>query len=154
MTKTRWLSIALFASVALNLALIGFLASRTISWSEAGRGGDRFVERLTRHMPAEAASRVRSVMAAQRPVMTRHLQEVRSARDEVRTALDAEPFDRARLEQSFTRLRRANDSVQDAIHQGVLAVAGDLGAEERRRLARMLDRGPPGHPPRDRGEGR
>jgi Spy/CpxP family protein refolding chaperone len=152
MTKTRWLSLFLLVSVAINLAVAGFMGSRMMGWGGPGRGGDRFVERVTRDMPPEAASRVRAALAAQRPAMNRNIEEMRRAREEVRAALTAEPFDRSKLEAAFANVRRIGDAMQDSMHAGVLSVAQDLGAPERARLARMLDRGPPGHPPRERGE--
>lgn len=153
MNKTRWLALFLLISVGINLAVAGFWGSRMMGLGGPERGGERFVERVTRDMPKESADRVRAAMAAQRPVMARNMEEMRRAREDVRAALTAEPFDKARLEAAFAKVRRTADAMQDGVHAGVLAVAQDLGPQERARLARMLDRGPPGHPPRDRERG-
>lgn len=146
MSRTRWLSIALFVSVALNLALAGVIAAQTWRMRDAMHGGGRGPEALARQLSPASGEKARALMRSRRAEATELFATVRQARGEARAALAAEPLDDARLTRAMDRLRQANEALQRHIQAGFVELARQLPREDREKLSRMM----PGGEPRER----
>lgn len=133
----------LVASLALNLFLLGFVAARHLrehgDLDRRPTGAFRLDRALRDSELTELRQTMRKRMAEQRPARM----ELRRARHEVRSALEAEPFERARLEAVLSDLRARSLEVQQGMHQVFVDVAQDLTPEQRRRLADANWRGRP-----------
>lgn len=133
-----WLVLGLLAlSLMLNLFVAGVLT---------GRGGGRLG---LAGLPPEIRVVVREELAAERPALVAGMRALRAARDDVRAALLAEPYDTARTEAAFARMREANERVRSVVHGALSRAAAQLPAETRatlpdrrqilRRIQRRLD---------------
>lgn len=134
--RTRWV---LFASLAVNFLLIGFLAvgaARIASWDgrhgfhDIGPGPAALILRDRPHHPVLDAARARHRDALRQAIRT-----VRAERRELGALLRAEgPLDADALAQAMAELRAATDAVQAISHEALLEVARDLPEEDRMRL--------------------
>jgi uncharacterized membrane protein len=122
----RWLILGLVSAV-LNVFLIGFLAGRH-ALGPGGCGGRGFRHEahapLAKQLPPEDRARLHQKLGA-----------VRDARSKVRDALLREPFQAAQLEAALAALRERSAELQLDMHRELLENAGQLTAEQRRRLA-------------------
>jgi uncharacterized membrane protein len=133
------LSIALAVSIALNLLLAGFWVGRRVH-------GRPPPERGLPALGAEHDGR----RAPLRGLFREHGDELRDrrraigeARSAARETLEREPFDRGALERSLETLRKQTLASQETMHRAIVAAAEKSSPEERRKLARALDRGLP-----------
>ncbi len=147
MNKTRWLSIALFVSVALNLALAGALAAQAWRMREGMRMEGRGPEGLARQLSPTGAEKARTLMRSRRPEAMELFTAIREARGDAQAALIAKPFDAARLARAMDQLRVANKSLQKHIQVGFIDLAGQVSHDDREKLSRLM---PGMGPPRDR----
>jgi uncharacterized membrane protein len=60
--------------------------------------------------------------------------ELRAARKRVQKALEAEPFDKARLEGELANLRAETARSQEAVHNALVEAASSMTPEQRRHL--------------------
>lgn len=144
----RWLAIALVASVAINLAFVGWGATRWWKFHRmAERPAGQFEEQVAKRLPDNAAKAFRKAVEATRkgdPVSFHQL------RRDIAEALATEPFDRARFEAVLEEHRQRLDQFQRGMQMGLLAAAETMSPEQRQEYAqRMLRHGPrPPPPPR------
>ena len=151
--RRRWLLGGLVASLAVNMFLIGWMVgaaprdgpfaiwswgagstAATPGWLRAGLGSegmDRFAVNWRRHR------------AEMKPLVA----EIKSLRGELRAALGAEPFDRARYTAALATLRAHHDALQARIHEVMVDTVADLSPDQRRQLMAAVGgrRGAPGH---------
>ncbi len=136
----RWLKIGLIASLAFNVAFIGWGATRFAKYHRMGeRPGAQIEERIARHLPDNAAQAFRQAIAANRqgePISFHAL------RRDIAEALAAEPFDRGHFEALLSEHRGRLDRFQQGLQAGLLAAADAMTPEQRREYAeRMLRHG-------------
>jgi len=141
----------LFVSLALNLLIVGALAG---AWGAGARmrrevGGGAVVER----MPGPRAF-LRALPPETRAIMRRELadswgqsQEARRAAIEARrdafAAAAAAPYDVARVQAAFARLRAADQSAIAVFHDNVAEAFGRLTPEQRQEALDALRRAAP-----------
>ena len=106
----------------------------TPRWLRAGLGSegmDSFAVNWRRHR------------AEMKPLVA----EIKSLRGELRAALGAEPFDRARYTAALATLRAHHDALQARIHEVMADTVADLSPDQRRQLMAAVGgrRGAPGH---------
>lgn len=147
MTKARWLLIALVVSLALNLALVGFLAGRAAGpppFFRAAIGVDPTVGlgRMLRFLPDE---RRREVLGREAP---RRIRESLAAVRETQRALDRqlreEDFDAAEVAATLQAFRERFAESQARSHAALVAAAGRLTPAERAQLVAQMRRGTKG----------
>ena len=146
----RGLRIALFVSVALNLALVGVIGAHQY---RVMNERDRRVERAAGPLSPEARQIVRENFRANREEVAPLIGELRRTQREFEEAVLAEPFDRPRADRALAAVRAASNAVRDRQLLAVLEVAPKLKAEDRARIlqsALRRDAPPPG---RDRQPG-
>lgn len=133
---SRWLKIGLIASLALNVAFIGWGATRFAKHHRMGeRPGAQIEERIARRLPDNAAQAFRQAMDTSRrgePVSFHAL------RRDIAEALAAEPFDRARLEALLSEHRGRLDRFQQGLQAGLLAAADTMTPEQRKEYAEKM----------------
>lgn len=130
----RWLKIALAVSVVLNLLFIGLAAGRVFGPGPFGRAWH--FERAAEALPPAEAEEFRATMRRHRSEMAEDFKAARRAREEVREALRAEPFDRARLERVLAEVRQRSDAAQQSVHAALVEAASRMSHEGRERLSR------------------
>jgi uncharacterized membrane protein len=146
-SRPSWLMAVLVVSLAFNLFVIGAVAAHHLWWRDDGHrmgriSGPGFTQLLPRRFFAEISADRRNELQA---LMREHRNEFRDGRHALRVAaravadaLDAEPFDQARLDAA---LHDFTESGHALIDMGA-KVAGDvisrLSADERKNLAEQL----------------
>lgn len=133
---SRWLKIALIASLALNVAFVAWGATRFVKYRHMGeRPGRMIEERIARHLPDDAAEAFRKAMADTRQ---REPVSFSALRHDMARALAAEPFDRARFEALLAEHRSRLDSFQQGLQAGLLAAADAMTPEQRKAYAEKM----------------
>jgi len=137
MMKSKWVAVALVASLAINLALAGFIVGR---FAFHGFAGDP-----TRDFPLWMASLTEARREALRPLVVAH---IRKARPSMRTlrqhhrdlqrAIVAEPFAADALAAVLQSMRAQNEDLQSATHEAFVEFVSNLTLPERQALADNL----------------
>lgn len=136
----RWMVVALFASLALNLVIAG--ATAGFVWRHAGR----VAEAQAAHLPPNVLSYTSLLSPARQKELStlteqqrlnvrplrRHLREVR---EEVARELAAEPFDKDRFLSAQSRLLVADQKAREAVHVLYGEIAAHITPAERRGFA-------------------
>jgi len=138
MTKGQWGAnrrwrIALGVSLAINLLLIGVVgtwAARPLFRAEPPRPDfSRAIERMAHRLDGADAAILRHAYEARRDDMARLSGNMRAAREKVRGALRAEPFDADALGAAMNEASAARASfegvIQDVMREGAVAMSPD-----------------------------
>ena len=141
----RKLRLALMASLALNVLIIGAVAG-TLCFSRLGpgpgHGGPKGSGLLgfAHTLPRERSDMIRQRFADSKPNMETLRKGIRDARLGVRAALTAEPFDQAKVNAALEGVVQAEANE----HRAKVTVFGDtvgqLTPEERRQLHDWLEK--------------
>ncbi len=158
--RRNWRGPALFASLVLNLFLVGLIAG---SWAHhrhglgwilgvpGERGAPRFagsppIRQAVQSLP-EADQRIfKETMGALRPEIGRDLQEIRRLRERATEAVRAEPFDRAGFLAAMGELRQKQLAIQTRVHAGTADALSKLPADSRRQFAERFKPRPRARP--------
>jgi Spy/CpxP family protein refolding chaperone len=143
-TTTKRLSLALAASLALNVFFAGFLTARALSGPRdrgEGRGPHGLFLGPRGLLGASGAEQeVSRVMERHGPRLQASRRGLRGTRRAVRDALAAEPFERQALEQALSSMRARTAESQAAMHAALVDLADQLPREQRRKLGGKLRR--------------
>jgi uncharacterized membrane protein len=144
------MTVALFASLALNLIVVG--AAAGFVW----RHGARLAAAETVHLPPNVLSYTNLLPADRQKellALTEHersqvrplRRQLREAREEVVKVMVAEPFDKQRLQDAQARLLVADRTAREAVYRLYTEIAANMTAHERRGFAtwRQNRRKPP-----------
>jgi len=133
--QPRWVKLALVASVALNLLILGTIGGSI--WASrhgpqlAARGSGPHLLGFTRTLPDERRFEIwkvtRSDLRALRPMR----KEVRRARARARAALVAEPFDQQKFADAQARVFEAEIALRREAQQLFVTIAAALTSQER-----------------------
>jgi len=163
MTRTRWLILALLASLAVNVFVGGLVIGRWVDhgWHGGGahwRGGTppegpgpRWLRRM---VGEEGMPAVRAAWADHAAVIDPLRSEAHVARRAVADALAADPFVRADYETALAAMRASMERMHAATHAAMVDVVESMSSEQRAAFAERARawadrrRGPPS-PPRD-----
>jgi Spy/CpxP family protein refolding chaperone len=152
-TISRTARVALLISLALNVALLAVLWMHA-PWNDdrsERRGGHRSgpiqqlfdVRALKRSLPPERQQVINQAIEGRRDTLRAGLAELFDARREVRTAIQAQPYDRASLESAFSRLRAAEDATAAQAQAMLGDVLDAITPDERAELAKLIARRAP-----------
>ena len=132
----RTFQIVLFASLALNLFLVGFLVARGLShtWHEEPRGPQAIVERLTRHLSGADAEVMRAAFQANQDKLAAAFSALQQARREVRQRIAADPYDPDALVKAAADVQVKWQAFIAALQDTILPAVGKLSPEGRRHL--------------------
>lgn len=145
-SRRRWFGIALFASLAVNLLLVGIVAGALIVGRPHGlpfggpsRGGPDVVRGGNfGQMSEPARQRVSAVMEARGDAMRTRVRAMRGAQRDAERALSANPYDGERATAALRTLRQRTEELQAEIHAALAEVAKDMPQDERARLGRTI----------------
>ena len=157
---SRALRIVLIASLALNLALAAALGQWIWKSHHHPRpahmhdGPAMFrPDALRAALSAEHGAMVDQILASHRDAMHGRIKQLRQARENVRAALLAEPFQRGQLDAAFAKLRASEADTAAEAHAILTEVAQLADATERDRIAGLVKgrhAKDPGNAPRKR----
>lgn len=143
----RWIKIVLAVSLAMNLAIAGVVAGAVLGRGE--RGDVPALRSLglgpvALALPRDTRAGLRDRLADEAPALREDRAELGRGLRDLRAALMADPFDRARAEAALARSRLAATGLQERGHAALLdaleRLPPDARAEVADRLARILRR--------------
>lgn len=137
----RWMKIALFGSLALNLIVVG--AAAGFAWRhhgvlQAANAPQHLSPSLLSYastLPPERHKELSALTEGQRQNVRPLRRQLREAREETVNALVAEPFAKERFEAAQSRLLIADQKAREAVHELYTAIAVNMTTEERRGFA-------------------
>jgi uncharacterized membrane protein len=142
---TKWLAIALTASLGVNMFLAGVFVGRWVGpppiFAQAAtpRPPERPVQAMLDRMAAALDEPNRTkfevIMDRHRPTLSATGTSARESRRRVGELMAAEPFDRAKLETALQDLRERNMEFQRTLHAALTEVAAGLPPEARQKIA-------------------
>lgn len=142
---TRPIRYILLASLALNLALgvgLAWLAARPGHPPAEARAREPrpmfHPDALRRALPEGRRELIDGVLASHREAMHARIGRMAQAREGVREAMAAEPFERERLDAAFAQLRDAESRTAQEAHALLADLATRATPEERERLSGLL----------------
>ena len=137
---------ALLLSLAVNVLLAAALAAG--AWRQSGRVEQAGVPmrmpgpmQIARALPEEDRPVMRDVLAEHRGEMRPRIMEARRARQAVRDALLADPFDAAALERALAEMRMRDSEVVTFAQTLLAEVAGKVSPQGRQAMAKVIERG-------------
>lgn len=151
--RRRW---PLYASLFLNVVLLTVLvlgAWRIHQFRNAmadGGMGLWLPRQIERSLPEGPREKVRTIREAHAPTLRPLFLAAGKARDAVREAVDAEPFDAAKLRAALKTMRESDAAVAEATGEMIIEIATVLTPEERGRVRQALRDRRPGKPGRER----
>lgn len=135
--------VILGVSLAINLFFGGLIAGRMLS--HRGRPPHAAFEDdlgprgfLKRSGLREAGPEVKQILRARREELKSNMRSLGQARQDVRVALSADPYDAQAASAAFARTRELSGKLQADMHNALLDVASKLTLEQRRRMADSL----------------
>lgn len=135
--KRFWLLLA--ASVALNLFGIGLAAGRISMLRQHSHGDEIEPRAFLRHSGLrEAGPEVKQILRSHREEVKARMHALAQAREQVRVALEKEPYDRAAVEQAFAHTRELTTNMQADMHGALIEVSSKLSPAQRKRMADTL----------------
>lgn len=150
----RWLLIGLFASLALNLVIVGSVAGAVWRFRPHPHTiGSAVVPNLLGYASALPAARRKAVWDAtteERNHIRPFRREVRAAREETVKALIVEPFDKQQFLAAQARQAASESRARQAVQDLYVKIAESLTPEERHAFLRWREhRRPPWRNPLD-----
>lgn len=152
----KTLFVVLFASLAVNLFLVGALAGGFVVGQRfrADRPpmASRPVQPLWRAadaLPPEQAQAYRKALREEAPEMREAMRAARSARQDAWRSIGQAPFDPTATKRRLAEIRAQEASARGRIDDNVVDFAAGLPPADRAALARGLTESPRGRPPHD-----
>jgi len=139
----RWMAIALVASVALNLVVVGAMAAGLWRHRALAEAGSAHVSPnllgYAGTLPAERRKDVWARTEEQRRIVRPLRRDLREAREDLLKVLTADQFDAARYEAAQARLLAADQKAREAVYKLFAEVAQGLTNDERRQYMRWRE---------------
>ena len=149
---SKWVWVALIASLAMNLFIVGVVArSMWPSRFGAAGGGGGVVGNMvayTATLPDDRRKAIRQGVANERPMLTvRPLRkDLRAARQEAALVFRQEPFNREAFVAAELRVQSAETKLRQAVVQLAADMAGRMTVAERAGFLKWRDLRRPGGP--------
>jgi len=153
MSSSRWLTIALLVSVAINVLMLGFMIGRGLPFGDQRpvhrATGDRLDPtagyfRMLHKWPESRRENFRPIIREHMLGMRSHFQKIPPLHREIQLALNSEPFDPRTLEVALKKLRENLQVSQQKTHASLVEIAKTMSLEERQRLGREMRQPPRG----------
>lgn len=136
--KRNWLIGALVVSVALNLAVAGFVGAK---WAMRGAysGHGSSISGFNRRaafatLNEEQHTKIRSLWKSERKNFRSDFKAMRKSRRELRDLLSAAELDEAAIAKAFDIMAAQNEKIHMALQQVFIKVARALPAEDRKKF--------------------
>lgn len=144
--RRRWFGLALFASLAVNLFLVGIVVGGLASGRSHGlpfggppRGGPDMVRGGQFHQLSEPArEKMAAILEDRSDAMRERVRAMRAAQRDAARVLAADTYDADKAAAALRTLRMRTEELQAEIHAALSVVAKDLSPEERARLSRTI----------------
>lgn len=138
----RGLRIALIASLALNVLIVGAVAGMLVFGRHHGwkHHGYRGLMGFARTLPAERGDEIREKLKSERAALAPLRKAEREARVEARSILMTEPFDLDRFKAALKRAAEADASEKKARMAVFAQMVATLTPEERQQLHKWFER--------------
>lgn len=139
----RWLLALLFASLAVNLVVIGSIAGAMWRFRGPPPGASPVIPNLMGYagsLPTERRKQVWEETAEERKHARPFRRQVRAAREETVKALIARPFDRQRFLDAQARQSATETQARAAVEQLYVKIAETLTPEEREAFAHWREK--------------
>jgi uncharacterized membrane protein len=138
------LRLALMASLALNVLIIGavagtYLMSPHKGWGTHKRKQSALME-FSQTLPADRAEVVRAKIAGEEATLVPLRKAEREARDAARAVLMQEPFDAEKFKAALTRAAEADSKEKTARMSLLATTAAELTPDERRQLHAFFEK--------------
>lgn len=142
MYNPKWLLGTLIVSVAVNLALIGFVAGKLTMPGPAPATLDPSIAlfRVLRELPEGRQEELRPVIRKRFRGLRRDIRDMRAAQRRINEVLVSEPFDAQALDSALDAFRSALLASQRDNHAMLVRVADGMTAEERALLRDSMTR--------------
>jgi uncharacterized membrane protein len=131
----RWFKIALIASLALNVIVVGLIAGHTMRSERSANGPGKQVDWIIRLVPEERREFTRAhfeplkdVLAVQRMNRLEYL-------DQIVEAIRSEPFLPDRLSAALAMRRESSSKRREIVQDGLVELLGKFSAGEREMFA-------------------
>lgn len=139
--KRIWVILGI--SIAANLFFAGLIAGRVVTHRDRPHHAafeDELGPRgfLKRSGLREAGPEVKQLLRARREQLKANMRTVGQTREQVRAALEADPYNPQAAATTFARTREATSQLQSDLHNTLLEVADKLTPAQRKRLAESL----------------
>ncbi len=143
----KWLVIALFVSVAINMFLGGLFVGRHLqpepetaavsaeTRATGGRPLRALLQRMAAKLEPEDRQTFRAAVQEHRVALRTAGARVAEARRNLRRTLTADAFDRGEIDAAFAEVRTRTGEFHEVLQVAVSDAVGRLGPEARRRLA-------------------
>lgn len=140
MRSSKGLLVALGISLALNLALIGFVAGRASLTGMKHLAPDPSLGafRLVRQLPDKRREALRPLMREHYRGIRPKLRQLHAAQTQIRDALGSETYQPAELERALGEFRAALLASQEHSHRALIRLASDMSADERQQLMEAM----------------
>ena len=145
----RWLLVALIASLALNLIIVGSVAGAMWRFRKPPPWASAVTPNLLGYastLPAQRRKQLWDTTGEERRHIRPFRREVRAAREETIKALIAEPFEKQRFIAAQARQAEAENRARQAVQDLYVKIADSLTPEERHAFPSWRERRRhPGH---------
>lgn len=131
----RRLRTALLASLAVNLLGVGLVAGAMLAGPPQMSRSEFGLKGFSQTLPKDRGDILRESFAAHRPQIRELREAARTARLEATDVLVAEPYDKAKLRTSLTRIDDAESKLRALVSDFFINAAEKLTPQERQKLA-------------------
>ena len=138
MSKT--LRLAFFASLVLNLLLLGIILGRMPHDFDGRRTRQQRMDETLKKLPEPAQTRFREKFAQMRAAVDPLRREISEARTETLRLLGVDPFDEAAYDRQINKIQELRAEMFKRMGQDFKETAKQFSPEERRMLADVLRR--------------
>lgn len=149
MRSRKWLVFGLVASLAINLALAGFVVGRLGAPGLAPVALDPSLGliRVVRGLPDDRREALSGELREHFRSLRPNIRQMRVAQRQINESLAEEPFQPQALTEALATFRGALLDSQQHSHEVLVAIAARMTPDERRQLGEAMTRrrGPPGH---------
>lgn len=135
--RRNLLTICLVISVAINLALAGYLVGARMHAAPV-LDPTRSFKHWTQTLPEERRRELRKLQREQRREGRGALRELLQHNDSMRSAIAAQPFSEEQLRSALADLRTHASAAQTRSHEAFIELVAELTPDERQQLARDL----------------
>jgi len=128
----RWMWVALILSLALNLLVIGAVASAAWHFRNQATGFQGILAAYLETLPPERTTALKAVVERHQPDLRPIRQEIRQIRREAADLFAADQLDKEALAATHARLMDAEMRIRQGYAQFMTDLAENMTAEERR----------------------
>ena len=145
--KRRWLRPLLIVSLGLNLLFVGLVAGRIWNHGFERRAAAHSqvvtgaIEKLIEDIPEAKRLRARELLKRHRAAIGPLRGELREARNKVRDAALADPYNEEKLAEALGRLRELRSGMHQSLHRTMMGLMKDLTLKERQKLVKNIRAG-------------